>query len=168
MTATTVAGVKTVVVADDTAFVRERFKAALEDAGHRVAPVASAAELLGTIRRELGAIDLVVVDLRMPHANGVELLKAIRRIDGGRLPLLVFSGTIASADEVRALTGLGIAGYINEGWFRVDQPGTYRGQCAELCGKDHGFMPIVVEVLPKAEFDAWLAEQKTARAVAAN
>ena len=53
-----------------------------------------------------------------------------------------------------------IAGYINEGWFKVDEPGTYRGQCAELCGKDHGFMPIVVEVLPKAEFEAWLAEQK--------
>jgi len=60
-----------------------------------------------------------------------------------------------------------IPGYINEGWFQVDEPGTYRGQCAELCGKDHGFMPIVVEVLPKAEFDAWLAGQKPASALAA-
>ena len=53
-----------------------------------------------------------------------------------------------------------IPGYINEGWFTIDEPGTYRGQCAELCGKDHGFMPIVVEALPKAEFDAWLASQQ--------
>ncbi|MFZ1625628.1 MAG: cytochrome c oxidase subunit II [Gammaproteobacteria bacterium] len=53
-----------------------------------------------------------------------------------------------------------IAGYINEGWFTIDKAGTYRGQCAELCGKDHGFMPIVVEALPKAEFDAWLASQQ--------
>lgn len=51
-------------------------------------------------------------------------------------------------------------GFINEAWTRVDKPGIYRGQCAELCGKDHGFMPIVVEVLPEAEFDAWVENQK--------
>jgi cytochrome c oxidase subunit 2 len=61
-----------------------------------------------------------------------------------------------------------IPGYVNEGWFLVDKPGVYRGQCAELCGKDHGFMPIVVEALPKAEFDAWLAAKKAPAAVAAN
>jgi cytochrome c oxidase subunit 2 len=62
-----------------------------------------------------------------------------------------------------------IPGFVNEGWFNVDKPGTYRGQCAELCGKDHGFMPIVVEALPKAEFEAWLASKKAAQAaVAAN
>ncbi|RMF99083.1 MAG: cytochrome c oxidase subunit II, partial [Gammaproteobacteria bacterium] len=53
-----------------------------------------------------------------------------------------------------------IPGFINEGWFLVKEAGTYRGQCAELCGKDHGFMPIVVEALPREDFDAWLAEQK--------
>jgi len=52
-----------------------------------------------------------------------------------------------------------IPGFINEGWFKVNEIGTYRGQCAELCGKDHGFMPIVVEVLSKADYAAWLAEQ---------
>jgi cytochrome c oxidase subunit 2 len=62
-----------------------------------------------------------------------------------------------------------IPGFVNEGWFNVDKPGIYRGQCAELCGKDHGFMPIVVEALPKAEFEAWLAAKKAApAAVAAN
>lgn len=53
-----------------------------------------------------------------------------------------------------------IPGFINEIWFRADEPGVYRGQCAELCGRDHGFMPVVVEVKPQAEFDEWLAQQK--------
>ncbi|WP_286240159.1 cytochrome c oxidase subunit II [Neptuniibacter halophilus] len=55
-----------------------------------------------------------------------------------------------------------IPGFINEAWAIADVPGVYRGQCAELCGKDHGFMPIVVEVKPQAEFEAWLAEVKQA------
>lgn len=59
-----------------------------------------------------------------------------------------------------------IPGFINEAWTEVKEPGVYRGQCAELCGKDHGFMPIVVIAKPKAEFDAWLAEQKAANAPA--
>lgn len=60
-----------------------------------------------------------------------------------------------------------IPGFVNEAWTNVKTPGTYRGQCAELCGKDHGFMPIVVEVLSKADYAAWLAEQKGTQAVAA-
>jgi cytochrome c oxidase subunit 2 len=54
-----------------------------------------------------------------------------------------------------------IPGFVNDGWFTIDKAGVYRGQCAELCGKDHGFMPIVVEALPRAEFEAWLAAQKS-------
>ncbi len=53
-----------------------------------------------------------------------------------------------------------IPGFINEGWFKVNEVGTYRGQCAELCGRDHGFMPIVVEVLSKSDYATWLAGQK--------
>jgi len=60
-----------------------------------------------------------------------------------------------------------IPGYINEMWFRADETGTFRGQCAELCGRDHGFMPVVVEVLPQDEFDAWLAARKAERQAAA-
>jgi cytochrome c oxidase subunit 2 len=60
-----------------------------------------------------------------------------------------------------------IPGIVNEAWAEVAEPGVYRGQCAELCGKDHGFMPIVVRVLPKAEYTAWLAEQKAKNAPAA-
>lgn len=59
-----------------------------------------------------------------------------------------------------------IPGFINEGWFKVNETGTYRGQCAELCGKDHGFMPVVVEVLSKEDYAAWLAEQQSGEAVA--
>ena len=55
-----------------------------------------------------------------------------------------------------------IPGYINEMWFKAEKAGVYRGQCAELCGRDHGFMPVVVEVKPRAEFDAWLEAQKAA------
>ena len=55
-----------------------------------------------------------------------------------------------------------IPGFINEAWTIVDEPGTYRGQCAELCGKDHGFMPIVVEVKSPEDYAAWLAEVKQA------
>ncbi len=59
-----------------------------------------------------------------------------------------------------------VPGYINEAWTRVDEPGVYRGQCAELCGMDHAFMPIVVEVQPEAEFDIWIADQRLAMALA--
>ena len=52
-----------------------------------------------------------------------------------------------------------IPGFINEAWTNIEKPGTYRGQCAELCGRDHGFMPIVVVALAQDEFDAWANEQ---------
>jgi cytochrome c oxidase subunit 2 len=58
-----------------------------------------------------------------------------------------------------------IPGYINEVWTNIDTPGTYRGVCAELCGRDHGFMPIVVIALPEAEYQAWLTKQKNPAAV---
>ncbi|MFD2096813.1 cytochrome c oxidase subunit II [Corallincola platygyrae] len=57
-------------------------------------------------------------------------------------------------------------GFINEAWTRIDEPGTYRGQCAELCGKDHGFMPIVVIAKPDTEYRAWLTNLKAEQAQA--
>lgn len=114
MTAVPVATVKTVIVADDTAFVRDRFATALLGAGHAAVTVKSAAELLARVRSDRDRIDLIVLDLRLPHAGGVDLVRAIRKLDDGRLPILVFSGTIASADEVRELAALGVAGYVNE------------------------------------------------------
>lgn len=53
-----------------------------------------------------------------------------------------------------------IPGYINELWTNIEEPGTYRGQCAELCGRDHAFMPIVLKAVPEDEYRAWVEEQK--------
>ena len=53
-----------------------------------------------------------------------------------------------------------IPGFINEAWTKVIRTGVYRGQCAELCGKDHGFMPIVVNVVEDAEYQEWLASKQ--------
>jgi len=57
-----------------------------------------------------------------------------------------------------------IPGIVNEAWTDISKPGIYRGQCAELCGKDHGFMPIVVKAVSKAEFAQWLAAEKAKNA----
>lgn len=57
-----------------------------------------------------------------------------------------------------------IPGLVNEAWTEIKAPGVYRGQCAELCGKDHGFMPIVVKAVPKAEYDQWLAAERAKNA----
>ena len=62
-----------------------------------------------------------------------------------------------------------IPGFINDTWAKIDQPGVYRGNCAELCGKDHAYMPIVVRALPEAEYEAWVAQKKASnQAVAAS
>ncbi len=55
-----------------------------------------------------------------------------------------------------------IPGIINSAWAKIDTEGVYRGQCAELCGKDHGFMPIVINAVSKPEFEKWLAQQAPA------
>jgi cytochrome c oxidase subunit 2 len=60
-----------------------------------------------------------------------------------------------------------IPGFVRDTWFRAEKVGTYRGQCAELCGKDHGFMPIVVQVVEQDQYAAWVAEQKKKAAAVA-
>ena len=60
-----------------------------------------------------------------------------------------------------------IPGFIRDVWFNVDKPGTYRGQCAELCGKEHGFMPIVVVALEQDKYSQWVSEQKKKSAATA-
>ncbi|MFN3703787.1 cytochrome c oxidase subunit II [Thermomonas sp.] len=59
-----------------------------------------------------------------------------------------------------------VPGIVNEAWAKIDKPGIYRGQCAELCGKDHGFMPIVVKAVSQQEFAQWLAAEKAKQAPA--
>ena len=60
-----------------------------------------------------------------------------------------------------------IPGYINQVWTNIEKPGVYRGQCAELCGRDHGFMPVVVRAVPPGEFNQWLADKNTGTTIAA-
>ena len=60
----------------------------------------------------------------------------------------------------------GIPGFVRDAWFKIDEPGTYRGQCAELCGKDHGFMPIVVEAVSEDKYKDWVAQQQGKKAQA--
>ena len=61
-----------------------------------------------------------------------------------------------------------IPGFINDGWTELTEPGVYRGKCAELCGKDHGFMPIVLIAKTEEDYAAWVTEQKGAAAAAAD
>ena len=113
MTAATSLLARTVLVADDTAFVRDRFKTAIEGAGHKAVTARTGSELLAQLRASVSRIDLVVLDLRLPQGNGVALLRQIGKLDR-RPAIVVFSGTIASADEVRQLETLGVVGYVNE------------------------------------------------------
>ncbi|MFB9884801.1 cytochrome c oxidase subunit II [Balneatrix alpica] len=61
-----------------------------------------------------------------------------------------------------------IPGFINEAWVKIEEPGIYRGQCAELCGKDHGFMPVVVVAKSEKDYQEWLVEKQAEKAALAN
>ncbi len=81
---------------------------------------------------------------------------------GKKVRLLLTANDVIHSWWVQAL-GVkqdAIPGFIRDAWFRADRPGIYRGNCAELCGKEHGFMPTVVEVKTQADYDIWLAAQK--------
>jgi uncharacterized protein (TIGR02266 family) len=105
---------KTILVADDTAYVRERFRAALVHAGHLVLTSDNAPDLLSRLRADSSQVDLIVLDLHLRNGGGVSLVRAIRRFDQGRIPILILSGTIAATTEVSTLAELGIVGYLNE------------------------------------------------------
>lgn len=115
--------------------------------------------------RQLGSgVDVNTVDhylLNVDHPIVVPVGKKVR--------LLITANDVLHAWWVPDL-GVkrdAIPGFVNESWFIAEEEGVYRGQCAELCGKDHGFMPIVVEVVSDAKYASWVAEQKGAAAAAA-
>ncbi|EKV31465.1 Cytochrome c oxidase polypeptide II [Caenispirillum salinarum AK4] len=58
-----------------------------------------------------------------------------------------------------------IPGRLNETWVRVEEPGMYYGQCSELCGVNHGFMPAALKIVPKDEFEAWMSETQAAQGI---
>lgn len=111
--------------------------------------------------------------------SGVDVTKIENYLSEVDNPLVIPTGTkvrflITAADVLHAwwVPDLGwkrdaIPGFINENWTMVEKPGTYYGKCAELCGKDHGFMPIKVVVKTPEDYAAWVAEQKGAAAAAA-
>jgi uncharacterized protein (TIGR02266 family) len=99
---------KTVLVAANTPFVRDRFKTALDAAGHRTMVVKSVAQLLAHVRADFDDLDLIVMDLRMPHGDGIALVQRIRKLDDGRLPILVFTGSVGGVEEVRELAALAL------------------------------------------------------------
>ncbi|MFT5063117.1 MAG: cytochrome c oxidase subunit 2 [Gammaproteobacteria bacterium] len=104
--------------------------------------------------------------------SGIDVTKVENYLTDVDKPLIVPTNTkirvlITSADVIHAwwmpafaVKKDAIPGYINETWFEVQEPGTYRGKCAELCGRDHGFMPIVVIAMEPSEYKAWLEKQK--------
>ena len=89
---------------------------------------------------------------------------------GKRIRILTTAGDVIHAWWVPAF-GVkqdAIPGFIRDAWFKAEKEGIYRGQCAELCGKDHGFMPIVVEVVSPEKYSAWVGEQKKKLSAAAD
>jgi cytochrome c oxidase subunit 2 len=88
---------------------------------------------------------------------------------GKRVRLLITANDVIHSWWVPTLGAKqdAIPGFIRDSWFTADRVGTYRGQCVELCGKDHGFMPIVVEVVSEEDYRAWVAKKKGAAQSAA-
>src|SRR6185436_13357228 len=89
---------------------------------------------------------------------------------GKKVRILTTASDVVHAWWVPAL-GLkqdAIPGFIRDTWFRADKVGTYRGQCAELCGKEHGFMPIVVKVVSQEDYSKWVGDRKKAMLAAAD
>src|SRR5258707_14212018 len=81
---------------------------------------------------------------------------------GKKVRLLITSNDVIHGWYVPQLgiNQYGIPGFIKDAWFTIEKAGTYRGQCSQICGKEHGFMPIVVVAKPQAEYDAWVKEAK--------
>ena len=104
---------RTVLIASPAAGVRNRFAEALLQAGHRTLTVAQTSDLLGSVGTARPGVDLLLLDLGLAGGDGVALVRRIRD-DAGSLPIIVLSGSVTGADEVRGLAALGVTGYVNE------------------------------------------------------
>jgi cytochrome c oxidase subunit 2 len=106
--------------------------------------------------------DLQKGDLRLLTVDNPLVIPANKNIQ-----ILITAGDVLHS---WAMPSMGIKtdavpGRLNETWINVKEPGTYRGQCSEICGRGHGFMPVVVKVLPENEFMAWVNKAKNNYAV---
>jgi uncharacterized protein (TIGR02266 family) len=103
-----------VVVADETEFVRERFRAALQSAGHRVFLASNRVELIDLVRGAERRIDLVVLDVRLSASTATGLVRQIQQLLPPEAVIVAFSGTVGSTDTVRGLADLNVTAFINE------------------------------------------------------
>ena len=108
-------------------------------------------------RRLNSGVEVTEVDNYLRNVDNVVVLPTDTKVR-----ILLTASDVIHAWWVPELGGKkdAIPGYINEMWVDIKKPGTYRGQCAELCGKDHGFMPIVVKAVPKNEYYKWVSIKK--------
>ena len=104
---------QTVLVASASTGVRDRFAEALLQAGHRTLEAAHTSDLLESVDTNRPKVDLIVLDLGLGGGDGVALLRRVRD-HAGRIPIIVFSGSVTGADEVRKLVTIGVNGYVNE------------------------------------------------------
>ena len=104
---------RTVLIASAATGVRDRFAEALLQAGHRTLTAARTSDLLGSVDTARPGVDLLLLDLSLGGGDGVSLVRHIRD-HAGSLPIIVFSGSVIGADEVRGLAALGVTGYVNE------------------------------------------------------
>ena len=104
---------RTVLISSSATAVRDRFAEALLQAGHQTLTAARTSELLSSVDTARPSVDLLLLDLRLAGGDSVSLVRQIRD-HAGNLPIIVFSGSIAGADEVRGLAALGVTGYVNE------------------------------------------------------
>ncbi len=108
-------------------------------------------------RRKQSTVDPFSVDNYL-----LEVDRPVVVPQGAKVRLLLTSNDVVHSWWVPelAIKKDAVPGIVNETWFRAEETGTYRGQCAELCGKDHGYMPIVVEVVERDAYQAWVDTRK--------
>ena len=121
-------------------------------------------EIVSNLLKEKGDPSLKPGDRYRTDADGPIMLAADERLvipAGKVVKFLITSEDVIHSFAVPAFwTKMDATpGRLNQDWVKVDRPGVYFGQCSELCGARHGYMPIAVEVLPQAQFDAWLASK---------
>jgi uncharacterized protein (TIGR02266 family) len=112
--AQTVGRSRTVLVADETTFVRDRFRAALTGAGHRVLLASTRTELLTRIRSNPQDIDLILLDVRLSASDAPSLVRQLQNLLPHKPTIVAFSGTVGSAGTVATLAGLDVTAFINE------------------------------------------------------
>ena len=116
-------------------------------------------------RRKQAEVDPFAVDNYL-----LEVDRPVVVPKGAKVRLLITSNDVVHSWWVPefAIKKDAVPGIVNETWFRAEETGTYRGQCTELCGKDHGYMPIVVEVVEPDAYQAWVDTRKNGDVSVAN